>query len=1536
MLRNWKKYLACGMVAVLFFANVPVNVFALEDTNVEISEDTEAEGAEDTDVECGDYAVLGQCGDNLTWGIDGNTLIISGTGDMWDYFPEGYGETMPWGEYKETLTKLEIGTEVTSIGEFAFRGCSGFAGELTIPDGVTTIGGGAFEDCGGFTGALTIPNSVTYIGSYAFSDCSGFTGALTIPDGVTTINPGAFYACSGFDGALTIPDSVITIEEYAFRGCSGFTGELTIPDGVTTIQKYAFCECSGFDGGLTIPDGVTTIGERAFSECSGFDGRLTIPDGVTSIGYAAFSGCNGFTGELTIPDGVASIGGYAFCECSGFTGGLTIPDSVTTIGEHAFRGCSGFTEALTIPDNVTSIGNYAFWDCSGFTGALTIPDGVTTIENGAFAGCSGFTGELTIPDSVTTIGDYAFWDCSGLECLTFQDAPLADMSFLNSLPEGFVVYYPEAAGGWDVTAQEYPHIVWKVKDNIVTGQCGDNLTWTIEGSVLTISGTGDMWNYSYGNNGEERLVPPWIEDGYIDVLTELNLENGITSIGDLAFSAGFNFAGDLVIPDSVTQIGSYAFTDCDVDGELVLPDGLETISAGAFQNCSGLKGNLIIPDSVTSIGAKAFYGCKGFTGELIIPDGVTEIGGLAFMNCTGLENLVLSPDTTAIGFGAFMGGSGLQGTVEIPETVETIGARAFEGCTALTDIIFEGDAVADNTYLDTVPEGMNMHYYISRTGWEELVETYTQFNWIAISDEEILTGQCGDNLIWTIEGSTLTISGTGDMWDYEPVYVEDTGTYTSTAPWWEYNTTLTELKLEEGITYIGNYAFIYCSNLSGSLVIPDSVTTIGKNAFRSCSGFTGSLVLSDNLTTIGESAFAGWCGFTGTLSFPDSVTTIGNAAFSGCSGFTDIASWGGLTEIPNGAFSACGGLTSLKFSDKITKIGPAAFMNCSSLQGTVVIPETIETISARAFSGCTSLTDIIFKGDALVDNTYLDTVPEGMNMHYYTNRTGWAELVESYTQFNWIAEEPIPAPEIIGIKDNFVFYFKTTVAGRYEVNVLRDGEVIFSTSYGNQAADTEVMCSSSIRNINESGVYQYCVRYVDKTDAENPIEGDWVYSEEFTYTKPDKKMSPITVEWDADEPLWTRFEVLEACSGCTWELYKWNEETGTDEWFSGTSTFRTYAYESGSTAWNNWAILGYNKYLEEPGKYRARAKAYSGDLVNVAHGDWSEFTDYFVVEEGDVIAISLDKYKVELEADATVQLTATVRIATEGTSDTTTEQTVTWTSSDMTVATVNEAGLVTGIEAGTAIITAKAGAFTSSCKVTVTSDSIEDSTVEIEVEDTDVKVDISMSDEEQNTLLEDLATEEEWAALEAGLSAIIKLLISSAENILTDTQKQVLEEVVTEAQYEVGRYLDIAMTMQVGDNDARAVTETNVPVEIVIDVPEDLQQAEREFSVIRIHDGVATVLEDLDDNPATVTFQTDRFSSYTLVYQDAETRKAGDINNDGTINVLDKKLLYNHIAGIAELTGEDLTAADVNGDGTINVLDKKLLYNHIAGISLLW
>ena len=332
-------------------------------------------------------------------------------------------------EYCSGLTSVTIPNSVTSIGEFAFSGCSsltktnytgdiaGWCGinfgnysanptaysynlyindvevkDLMIPNSVTSIGNYAFSGCSGLT-SITIPNSVTSIGEYAFKYCSSLT-SVTIPNSVTSIGRSAFYGCSGLT-SVTIPNSVTSIGSYAFYGCSGLTS-VTIPNSVTSIGEYAFEECSGLIS-VTIPNSVTSIGMYAFEGCSGLTSVLWNAKNFadfSSRDYAPFYNIKSQITSFTFGSEVEHIPAYLCYGMENLTS-VTIPNSVTRIGDYAFRGCSGLT-SVTIGNSVTSIGKSAFGECTQLTNIVCYAAEPPSCDTSSFA---NYDASLKVPYS---------------------------------------------------------------------------------------------------------------------------------------------------------------------------------------------------------------------------------------------------------------------------------------------------------------------------------------------------------------------------------------------------------------------------------------------------------------------------------------------------------------------------------------------------------------------------------------------------------------------------------------------------------------------------------------------------------------------------------------------------------------------------------------------------------------------------------------------------------------------------------------------------------------------------------------------------------------------------------------------------------------------------------------------------------------------------------------------------------------------------------------------------------------------------------
>ena len=253
----------------------------------------------------------------------------------------------------------------------------------------------------------------------------------------------------------------------------------------------------------------------------------------------------------------------------------------------------------------------------------------------------------------------------------------------------------------------------------------------------------------------------------------------------------------------------------------------------------------------------------------------------------------------------------------------------------------------------------------------------------ALAVDIVDSGTCGakgSNLTWTLDSEgVLTISGSGDMHGYG----------SSDAPWYGSRSRVKSAVIAEGVTSIGESAFENCRSLT-SVTIPNSVTSIGWSAFFYCKSLT-SVTIPDSVTSIGDSAFASCTSLT-SVTIPDSVTSIGGGAFAWCTSLTGIWVTEGnshyssdasgvlfskdkttlvqypgafaayaipdsVTSIGAGAFGGCTSLTSVTIPDSVTSIGQHAFNGCRSLTS-VTIPDGVTSIGAYAFSECSSLTSV--------------------------------------------------------------------------------------------------------------------------------------------------------------------------------------------------------------------------------------------------------------------------------------------------------------------------------------------------------------------------------------------------------------------------------------------------------------------------------------------------------------------------------------------------------------------------------------------------
>ena len=229
---------------------------------------------------------------------------------------------------------------------------------------------------------------------------------------------------------------------------------------------------------------------------------------------------------------------------------------------------------------------------------------------------------------------------------------LAVLMLLSALPLGMVdtACAAETSG---VAAQSY---------YVAGGQCGDDLTWTLDSSgTLTISGTGPMYGYSLHKN-------PWCDSALRN--------SGIsTRVKNVEISSG------------VTTLGAYALSACDSMVSVSLPETLLAVGESCFFSSTALH-NISIPNSVRSIGDCAFSGCNGLT-RVTLGSSLKGIGGQAFKECSSLSSIVIPEGVTAIEYSTFEDCSNLM-EITIPRTVTSIGRWAFDGCYGLSKVTFTG------------------------------------------------------------------------------------------------------------------------------------------------------------------------------------------------------------------------------------------------------------------------------------------------------------------------------------------------------------------------------------------------------------------------------------------------------------------------------------------------------------------------------------------------------------------------------------------------------------------------------------------------------------------------------------------------------------------------------------------------------------------------------------------------------------------------------------------------------------------------------
>ena len=1012
-------------------------------------------------------------------------------------------------------------------------------------------------------------------------------------------------------------------------------------------------------------------------------------------------------GKVVVPGTIKGlevkwIDNGAFFGCTRITS-IVIPDSVISIDRSAFSGCTNLAEITVSPDNknYSSVDGVLFnkdgselivYPKGNGRSAYTVPDGVTSIGGSAFFGCTNLA-EIVIPNSVISIDKYTFSGCINLTDITVS-------------PDN----------------KNYSSV--------------DGVLFNKDGSKLIV--------YLKGNGRSAYTVPDGVTQisysAFYDCtsLAEIVIPDSVTSIGGSAFS-GCTSLAEIVIPDSVTSIGGSAFSGCTSLAEIDIPDSVTSIGSSAFEGCTSLSkvklsnnltiieertfydctslAEIVIPDSVTAIGDSAFSGCTSLA-EIVIPDSATEIGEYAFSCCTSLSKVQLSNNLTIIEESAFFDCTSLAEIV-IPDSVTSIGRHAFSCCTSLSKVQLSNN-------LTIIEEG-------TFSGCRSLTEivipdsvTEIRGEWYEYDHHSSAFSGC-TSLAKVKLSNNLTIIEAGtfrDCTSLTEILIPDSVTEIR-GEWYNEHgvrhssafsgcTSLAKVKLSNNLTIIEAGTFSGCRSLT-EIVIPDSVTEIrtesyynDNGAFSGCTSLS-KVKLSNNLAKIGGSAFYG-CTSLAEIVIPDSVTSIGGSAFYGCTSLAEVKLSNNLTIIEAETFSGCTSLAEIVIPDSVTEIRGmcysgydgnyygGAFSGCTSL-AEITIPDSVTAIGGSAFSNCISLESItIGSGVERLDNEWiascrrLESITVSPENKTYSSVDGVlfnkdkSEL-SAYPIGNKRSSYTIPdGVEKIGKKAFYGCRYIESLT--IPVNVIEIDDSAFENCYSLKNVyylGTRAQWKAVVIGTKNEALTRATVHCIDDPPCDH-VWGEWEVVEEATYEKEGlerRACSLCDIEETRVIPKLVRASAI--------ELSESEKTVFVGDTFTITATVKPEDAFNRTVTWSSSdpSIATVN----ENGTVTAIAK---GEAIITAESADGVKAECKVTVEKKVAAIELSESEKTVFVGDTFTITATVK------PEDAFNRTVTWSSSDPSIATVNENGTVTAIAKGEAIITAEsADGVTAECKVTV-------------------------------------------------------------------------------------------------------------------------------------------------------------------------------------------------------------------------------------------
>ena len=299
------------------------------------------------------------------------------------------------------------------------------------------------------------------------------------------------------------------------------------------------------------------------------------------------------------------------------------------------------------------------------------------------------------------------------------------------------------------------------------------------------------------------------------------------------------------IPNTVVKIFRGAFSCCKYLDNVLIPDSVKLIGNGAFYACDNLK-NIKLSSNLKKIEEDTFSRCNSLE-TIEIPDSVEEIEGMAFLRCPSLKSIKLSKNLKKIGEMAFYYCESLE-TIEIANSVEEIGKQAFEGCSSLKLIKIPKSVkkIGENAF-----KGIENIIYLENNDIqiENNIEEYITETEIVLSFD-VLKELNKLKIIETLDKKKLTFVEISSTYFLNGVKYKIVSIDKKLFQEYKY---LKNIKLPDGITKIGAFAFSKCSSLE-KIIIPHSVREIEDNAFEYC--FSLKIArMSKSLNIIGKDVF---------------------------------------------------------------------------------------------------------------------------------------------------------------------------------------------------------------------------------------------------------------------------------------------------------------------------------------------------------------------------------------------------------------------------------------------------------------------------------------------------------------------------------------------------------------------------------------------------------------------------------------------------------------------------------------------------------